>query len=73
MALCACVNEQNLACFNGEKEQRYLIRMFMLLAPTASRCPFGLILKGSQAPIAQLFKKNGLTQVSVKWHLSKPY
>lgn len=37
MALHALVNEQNLTCFNGEKEQRHSIRMFVLLAPTASR------------------------------------
>lgn len=39
MTLDACINEQNLTCFVGEREQRPSIRMFLLLAPAASRCP----------------------------------
>lgn len=56
MALCACVNEQNLACFNGEKEQRHLIRMFVLLAPTASRCPVWPYLKRQSGSSSAAFQ-----------------
>ena len=57
MTLHAYINEQNLTCFTGKREQRLSIRMFLLLAPAASRCPVWPYLK-RQVPAMKHFKTN---------------